>query len=235
MFPLDGQQPEMLDPEVMDRYLRQEESDPISVISFDPEEEHGDARAHWVTPLTTASGKSESPAAAGINARASELPAVPVVPPAKQVTPVTTVAVPAKQAATGSAAVIDLPIVQFDPAHPPLDAMTVSAPECEEDEEPAAMPGLAANMASSDVVAPGNVAAQPVQAAETISAGNADSLEQRLNRLTGIGMRSAAPKAGGWQKTLLRLKQNTSYLLLCAGVILFSAPLFARLMHWLMQ
>ncbi|WP_394780463.1 hypothetical protein, partial [Undibacterium sp.] len=43
MFPEEGQKPDMVDPEMMDRFLRQEDDDPVSIISFDPEEEHGDA------------------------------------------------------------------------------------------------------------------------------------------------------------------------------------------------
>ncbi|MCU6434347.1 hypothetical protein LPB67_11245 [Undibacterium sp. Jales W-56] len=42
MFPLDNQVPDIVEAEAMDRFLRQEDSDPVSVISFQPEEEFGD-------------------------------------------------------------------------------------------------------------------------------------------------------------------------------------------------
>ncbi|HTD05476.1 hypothetical protein [Undibacterium sp.] len=43
MFPEEGQQPDTVDPELMDKFLRQEDDDPVSILSFDPDEEHGDA------------------------------------------------------------------------------------------------------------------------------------------------------------------------------------------------
>lgn len=39
MFPLDNQVPDFVEPDAMDRFLRQEDSDPVSVIAYQPEEE----------------------------------------------------------------------------------------------------------------------------------------------------------------------------------------------------
>ncbi|MFZ6816181.1 hypothetical protein ACO0K3_17050 [Undibacterium sp. Rencai35W] len=53
MFPLDNQLPDIVEADAMDRFLRQEDSDPVSVLSFQPEEEYGtdDLRAQGLVPL----------------------------------------------------------------------------------------------------------------------------------------------------------------------------------------
>ncbi|MFZ6843513.1 hypothetical protein [Undibacterium sp. RuTC16W] len=53
MFPLDNQMPDIVEADAMDRFLRQEDSDPVSVLSFQPEEEYGsdDLRAQGLVPL----------------------------------------------------------------------------------------------------------------------------------------------------------------------------------------
>ncbi|MFZ6673357.1 hypothetical protein [Undibacterium sp. Xuan67W] len=53
MFPLDNQLPDIVEADAMDRFLRQEDSDPVSVLSFQPEEEYGtdDLHAQGLVPL----------------------------------------------------------------------------------------------------------------------------------------------------------------------------------------
>lgn len=41
-LPVAGQEPERIAEDVVDRFLRQEETDPVTVISYDPEEDFGD-------------------------------------------------------------------------------------------------------------------------------------------------------------------------------------------------
>ncbi|MDY7539708.1 hypothetical protein RGU72_15750 [Undibacterium sp. 5I1] len=43
MFPLDNQVPDFVEADAMDRFLRQEDSDPVSLLAFQPEEELSDS------------------------------------------------------------------------------------------------------------------------------------------------------------------------------------------------
>lgn len=154
MFPEEGQQPDTVDPELMDRFLRQEDGDPVSIISFDPEEEHGEA---------------------GLDQESTD----PV-----------------------------------DPLRPATQA-PASLANKEAGPEPAAQPASVSRPVTVPAVAAGTAKTDPVFP------------ESKPRPQTSL-----PPNKPHWSA---RLRLNSSYVLLFAGISLICAPLLARFMLWLMM
>jgi len=149
-FPEEGRAPDTVDPELMDKFLRQEDGDPVSILSYDPEEEHAGPDQDGSAPADSHRPALQAPASVANTAVWPE----PALRPAS-------IPRPAPVAAVGAA--------NTDPGFP----------------------------------------------------------ESRPGR-----QKSLPPNTPHWSA---RLRLNSSYLLLFAGISLICAPLLARFMRWLMM
>ncbi|MES2069951.1 MAG: hypothetical protein V4488_06355 [Pseudomonadota bacterium] len=229
MFPEEGQKPDTVDPEMMDRFLKQEDDDPVSIISFDPDEEYGDgsldqnsvariALQNSQTPVSQYHGQSDKqPGAAGRPARRLE-PAFPVIDervlaaaPGEQLAPVPAVPVAVVVVAPAAAVDFGLPAAGTTQDAAPVEPAQAAI-------KPASQP------ASTPVSTPVSKPAIAT-AAKLVSVFPEPKPPKPVHNLP----QKAKPGI------LAKLRLNSSYILLFAGLSLFCAPLLARLMRWLMM
>lgn len=208
MFPEEGQKPDMVDPEMMDRFLRQEDDDPVSIISFDPEEEHGDA-----------SLDHDSSARIILqNARVLPSPHVPTVP-----------AVPA---AVKPAVLPAEPVIEEK--HPQSVDVDFYLPLADTEEvriEPVFVPTY------EQTPEPANVISTHVESGSGTSVSINTAKVKKAVSVFPIPEKQKPVKPLPKEKPGLfaKLRLNSSYILLFAGVSLICAPLLARFMEWLLS
>ncbi|MES2105685.1 MAG: hypothetical protein V4634_16820 [Pseudomonadota bacterium] len=221
MFPEQGQAPDMVDPEVMDRFLKQEDDDPVSIISFDPEEEHGDANLDQNSVARMALQNSRTPS--------SHIPAQ---------------AIPNRAAAISKPLAIGLPAISADLLEPPVTA----EPPAVDFYLPLDTTGLSSEKSNAQVGPEmGGLHSSPSRPDSSVAKGARDALRV-ASTVDTSGMAKAVsvfpepkspapvkpvPKSGS--KFLARLRMNSSYVLLFAGISLICAPFLARFMQWLLM
>ncbi len=221
MFPEEGQAPDMVDPEVMDRFLKQEDDDPVSIISFDPEEEHGDANLDQNSVARMALQNSRTPT--------SHYPA--------QAIPNRAVAIP-KPLDIGFPAIngdlLEPPAPPEPPAvdfYLPLDTTGLPAEKPDVPVEPEM--GALHSPPSRPDSSVAKVARDTLQTASTVdTSGMAKAVSVFPEPKSPVPVKPA-PKTGS--KFLAKLRMNSSYVLLFAGISLICAPFLARFMQWLLM
>ncbi|MFZ6645605.1 hypothetical protein ACO0LO_07810 [Undibacterium sp. TJN25] len=198
MFPEEGQKPDVVDPDMMDRFLRQEDDDPVSIISFDPEEEHGDASLDHDSSARISLQNSRTSASPDAHP-------MPMPPKRADKMPDEVLAKEVKQEPAG----VDFYLPVADADATPERTEPVLEPK------PLAPP-------RPDSGSPVSIDTAKVKKAVSVF----PTPEKR---------QTAKPAQKEDSGLFAKLRLNSSYILLFAGVSLICAPLLARFMEWLLS
>ncbi|GGC94945.1 hypothetical protein [Undibacterium terreum] len=231
MFPAEGQKPDMVDPDIMDKFLRQEDDDPVSIISFDPDEEHGDGNLDQNSVARMALQNSQTPASQRYGQAAHPIPLQPRS---------------AKVVDGSFPAISDEILNEFvvAPQHPEpqhADELQVEEPPAVDTEELDFFLPLDELAVKQEEriephipVAAAKVAKAPEAASVSIdSAGTKKAVSVFPEPPPIARPKPAAKKAEPGLLASLRL--NSSYILLFLGITLICAPFLARFMQWLLM